>query len=1293
MKTFSLFALCAVLATCAVSSHATQTDNLGLHAVPTPGKVTIDGRLADWDLSGQVLMTYDMQTLMDVYSARVATMYDADNIYVGIHWKDPIPLGNSHDPRYIPERGWAGDAVQLRIKTDRISHITAWYYAPHQEPAMTISYGKSLTEPFGGGDIQLFRTQGNQMDQGVEMAFQKDADNRGYVQEIKLPWKVITSGKRYKAGDSLRMGFELLWGETDWPVHRYADNLQPDATSREFFWTAHNAWGSVTLEPKGGLKLPEPAYMVAYRKQMQGETAQGPVDISYDLPKDARVTLAINDMAGKRIRNLVAALPRSRGRNVEKWDGLDDDGKPVPPGQYAFKALYHDGLHANYVMSFANPGSPSWDTPDGRGAFYGDHSGPQAVATSGQHVALAVPIGEAGKYLIGTDLSGRRLWGLANRGAFYAVRVSLATDDKTLWIAQDKTGTIYRVEIATGKYAPWDRTAKDETGKEYRILDLKVSDFNRDDNAAPVNLTAITLKGNTLAVALAGENKIKLLDAQTGSVQREFPVPSPQALTVAGDGWIVLSGNKLLRLDANGSLTAFAAAPVTDGYALAADAQGNIYLSVRGDQQNVEVFSPQGTLLREIGVKGGRPDVGAYNPNGMRNPAGIAIDSQNRLWVTEETKNPKRTSVWDTQSGKLLKDLPGTTSYSGAGGINPDDPSMAFSDSTVYHIDLKTGAWNPVYSLGKRDDANDIFPARADSRSRVFNRNGDTYVYTSDRTGGVRCTVLHDGIWHAAAYVGTVRKELDSEVDTNFVHPYLSGHVGEVVVWADRSGDGLVQPDELAFSTPAIDGKPAALNGFYWGTLPDAEGTINFLAGSSNALVKFPVTAYTPGGAPVYDAARLQILKVDSAVPLGNDAAMMIGGEKGTVYINQDPLLAVDARGKVLFTYPSHHVSVHGSHTAKASRPGYLIGPSAFLGTADMGGDIGEVAYLNGNLGENYLFTSDGLYIQSLFKDTRGYFDTPTQAVKGMSMDAITAGGESFGGNFIKTADGKTYVILGSTDARVIEITGLNGIKRLSGKFTYTPAQYAVAQTAMQKSVAEANAPREYTVAHATTPAVIDGKAGEWPELLDDNANLLEIQDSPQQRFGRVAMRYDADNLYLGYRVFARRGAPANAAQDSRLLFKSGDLVDLMVGPARTNAGSAIAGDTRILMTLMGGKPIAVLNQKVAPGAPATEKFGFSSPWRTIPFDRVVEVPQVKMATGAMGGGYFVEAAIPWKVLGVTPRAGLKLRGDVGILFADDGGTTTVARQYWSNKATGLVNDVPGEADLTPGLWGTLTLQ
>jgi len=230
-------------------------------------------------------------------------------------------------------------------------------------------------------------------------------------------------------------------------------------------------------------------------------------------------------------------------------------------------------------------------------------------------------------------------------------------------------------------------------------------------------------------------------------------------------------------------------------------------------------------------------------------------------------------------------------------------------------------------------------------------------------------------------------------------------------------------------------------------------------------------------------------------------------------------------------------------------------------------------------------------------------------------------------------------------------------------------------------------------IARAATPADISGKTDEWAELLDDKAKLLEIREADGKAYARVQARYDADNLYLGYRVMSPRGQMKNAGQDDRLLFKTGDAVDLMIGQNRENAATAIAGDTRILLSMLGKEPIAILNQKVAPNAAAKEQFNFSSPWRTIPFARVAKANAVKMATSGIGGGYFVEAAIPWSTLGIAPRAGLQLKGDVGVLFADVGGTQTIARQYWSNKATGLVNDVPGEADLAPNLWGTFVLE
>jgi len=1267
---------------------AVQTENRGIHAVPCPGKVVIDGKLDDWDLSGQVLQCYDVEALKDTYSGQVAMMYDAENFYVSIHWKDSMPMGNSHDPHYQADKGWAGDAVQLRIKTDVICHVTAWYYAAAQEPFMNIEYGKSLTDPFGGGSKNLYRTSGWVLSEGAEMAFLKDADGRGYVQEMKLPWKVITRGKKYSPGDTLVCGVELLWGEGDWPIHRYADNLAEGATSREFFWSSFNAWGQVILEPKGNLKLP----VASYLKALEPEVITGPVEISYSLPEEARVTIAINDETGKRVRNLVPALPRKKGPNVERWDGLDDEGKPVLPGRYAYTGIYHKGIHVNYVMSFANPGNPSWDTPDGRGAFYGDHTGPQGVATAGDYVALACPMGEAGKHLIGCDLTGQRLWGLANRVAFDGGHISLATDGKILYVATEgKQSLIYRVEIGTGKYAPWQATAKDAEGREYQILDLMVSNEPgiMNDPKHRTNMSAIALGRGELAVCLSKENQIKILDANTGQTKKTIDIVEPRSVVIDADNsLIVLSKIDIMRVSKDNRLTPFCSESFPDGYSLAIDAGRNVYLSVRGREQNVKVFSPGGKFLREIGKRGGRPSAGPFDENAMLNPAQIAVDRQGRLWVTEETQNPKRTSVW-TADGKFVKDFIGTTAYAGAGGINPDDPTMAFSDNTVYKIDLDRGTWRPVYSLGRSDNPADIFSPSQDGsygigyRFRVVTHNGLTYLYTTGSARGAvetDCIMLKNGKWREAAHFGIVKRENAGEY-TKYLSPLFEGHDNQTYIWTDQNGDGLVQANELTFSTFV------KWESNYWGQLPGPDGTVPFISGQR--IMQFPVTGFNSCDAPVYDLAHPKILNPEPKITLTLWEGMLMGGTNGMVYLNMDPLSSVDSHGRVLFTYPSHHISVHGSHTSKAARPGYLIGPSSILGTADFGGEIGEVFYLNGNLGENYIFTADGLYVQTLFKDVRGGFETPAQAIRGMAFDGCTAGGESFGGNFIRANTGKVYIIQGGTDARVLEATGFETIKRIKGEFEYTPAQFAEAQRLAQEKTSKAIEPKSCTIRKSSAPVIIDGKADEWQDIMDDTKPLVEIQESAQKRYGRVQARYDADNLYLGYRVFTPSGKMQNAGQNYQLLFKTGDCVDLMLG----QPGKEDTNGMRLLLTVMQGQPVAVLYERSVPGTVAKVRVGFTSPWRSIYFDRVRLLGDIKVAVAPIHDGYFAEVQVPWSKLGIKPVSGLKLRGDFGILFADSGGTTTVSRQYWSNKATGLVNDVPGEAELTPNMWAELILE
>jgi hypothetical protein len=139
---------------------------------------------------------------------------------------------------------------------------------------------------------------------------------------------------------------------------------------------------------------------------------------------------------------------------------------------------------------------------------------------------------------------------------------------------------------------------------------------------------------------------------------------------------------------------------------------------------------------------------------------------------------------------------------------------------------------------------------------------------------------------------------------------------------------------------------------------------------------------------------------------------------------------------------------------------------------------------------------------------------------------------------------------------------------------------------------------------------------------------------------------------------------------------------------------SAAAGDMRLLIALVKGNPVAVLYRPVDPGGRKNSTL-FESPLRTIRFDDVEDVSSstqlVKQSNSSNANSPSDTSflfSIPLSVLGLKPAPGLALRGDIGVLRGD--GLKTVQRVYWSNKATGLVSDVPSEAELTPQLWGNL---
>src|SRR5262245_59772548 len=88
-----------------------------LYAVPNPSKITIDGKLDDWDASGQIYLYVTSETA-EMQSARFAVMYDAEALYLSGVVRDPTPMMNRHDPAVDGNKAWDADACQFRLSVN-----------------------------------------------------------------------------------------------------------------------------------------------------------------------------------------------------------------------------------------------------------------------------------------------------------------------------------------------------------------------------------------------------------------------------------------------------------------------------------------------------------------------------------------------------------------------------------------------------------------------------------------------------------------------------------------------------------------------------------------------------------------------------------------------------------------------------------------------------------------------------------------------------------------------------------------------------------------------------------------------------------------------------------------------------------------------------------------------------------------------------------------------------------------------------------------------------------------------
>jgi hypothetical protein len=1019
-------------------------------------------------------------------------------------------------------------------------------------------------------------------------------------------------------------------------------------------------------------------------------------------------TVVIDDAQGRRVRNLLdmveceklggdPASGQPQTMSLE-WNGLDDYGYAAPPGDYRVRGCSHAGLQATYEYSFLNPGSPPWELYKNSG-WGGDHGFPHAIACLRGHgdgpwrVAIGGTIAEGGSpaFILGAEDKKIHAFG---RG--WAGPRAMAAKDGLLWVGLWSGKDLQRIAWHKGGNVP----------------------FQTPQGAKPVltfeeDVWGIAVGDKKAAVLIRKENdpswtdRVIVFDKNSGENRVELKLPAPgerNGLTASSDGKMFYASSSeagcLYRIEAEAeapSLEEWKLADVARPGALASDDAGHLYVMDRGDDYQVKVVDRDGRLRRAIGAKGGQASRLPFDPAALRGVEAISVDDDGRLWAVENgdtdrregTGFVRRVAVWSAE-GEFVKDFVGTTWY-GANTtcLHEQDPHIGYGYGVIYSVDpQRPGQWRPerYVSSGKKEGA--PFALWTASPGVLFNA---VRLFRSDASGHMREYLLQSSgfpILFQADEQGDYRPILAiGHHGHNPAFPKVEGVQNAVHIWTDLNGDELCQDDEFQF-IPAENPSVSFWQG--WG-YPPPRDMAWYIGGW-----ELKPTHFTERGVPVYDlkSARRLAAGPHHYTRVGEHLLALTSGkfnsrESGVYWAGR--YLFTDLAGNKQATYRTNWPAVHPSWSSQLYQPGQVgrsIGEAFWAGVVDTGGDIGHVICAQGNKGQSFFFSEDGLFVSTLFRDSR---QSPkgwgSKEEIGADWSDITLMDEAFGGWFGRHDDGQVRYMFGRNGCQVVQVHGLDKVERFDAG-TITVKDSAATE---ERPLRPGKPPDQFDwvipSAKGRSPAIrVDGKTDDWRDIP---RREIQVGD---ETVASVALALDDRHLCLLVEVIDASPLKNEAVEGSHP-FKTGDAIDVQIGPLHPSDRAApIEGDYRVILSPQAeGKWQGTVYRPVKGDAKPEEAVEFESPVRKVKFTSVQKLEESEVVFQRTENGYLCEARLHCDRIGLQHAvSGYRVRGDIGVLFSNEGGLATESRAYLFDRSPGasIVSDLPSEAEIRPAYWG-----
>lgn len=981
------------------------TDNGHFFVVPAPGPVTVDGDLADWDLSCAYGPHYVDAALKEKFNVTWAAMYDAQALYLGAIFNAGGKVDNAGGVNNV---WWLGDSLEFRIVADpknQDSNI--------RENQDILTFGVWYNPQEQKDYVALQRSFKFEISDVTAITVKSRATPGGRTFEMRVPWEVVKSGSFPHAGDAIAWTMAAIW----------KNGLRAYGMGSISSFRGINDWGQAQFLDRGRQPL---TFLNLQRPAESAPVEEPKYRVALEVPEKGLLSAGVYTPDGRLLRTLMAGRETGAGKIELPWNGNTDANEPAPPGRYQVRAVLNAGLAARYVTSATSPGKPPHASDNPKGGWGGVWGNVVDLAADAKGVYELWSMEEGDGALMQTDEDGNLRWRQHMPLALGGPQVALATNGKYVFVGVDAPGKnegkagLWRVRCADGAYVPFAHEGSDPL--EFTLTGVTRPVAAPAGAKGPPILPAIgglAADEKTLYVSAWHLNRIMCFDVETGQPGKSFEMEKPLGLCLDGQGkLLVVSGRWVMRLDpATGQVTPVVLTGLEAPHGVACDPDGTILVTDRGASQQVKRFNAQGRLLKTFGQAGGRDNQGAYRVDHLLNPAGITVATSGKVFFSEDAA--PRVFVRLSKELRYEKLWAGPWYISGEVCVNPNQPDQLFTwcgEFIRHHVDYQNktsvpdAVWTRFAAPGTSGD--DWWSVHGRWFPRIVRHQGVTYLFCGGpvvslfRLDGDRAILMTS--------IGVDREKND----------WTSKWI-----FCDLNSNGKVDEGERVITSQ----NPAAPDSFvpsYWGgSVDERDMTIYLLDGRGTA-----VTALTPTfrrrGVPVYSFTGARRIPLDAARKPGQHANLSSIWQTpdGGIFGNAD-VGGSDPRG---IGHSSHLSDVYVYRLDRDGKLLWRAGRKA-SGIARNGEFYGRACGLGGPIagryfdfvdenGQDKVYTDDGLFVGNLLNDGA------TAAPSELTLFVEHANSSVFQ----NAVDKKWYFVAGASGyASIWEIAGLDKISRL----------------------------------------------------------------------------------------------------------------------------------------------------------------------------------------------------------------------------------------------------------------------